>query len=106
MSDCIHKSYGQFFSVNKNHAIPNVLAICTKRHGIDVLDYKFTCEGGFHNNEGKFYPILMKVSEGKIKNEKTFIDLCIWYDYLTNQFSYMFYAKSKFYDLLQQHFKA
>lgn len=44
VSDCIHVSYGQFLSVNGNHNLSKVLAICSKRHGIDILDYKLTCE--------------------------------------------------------------
>ncbi len=104
VSDCIHESYRQFLSVNKSHNVPNVLAICSKRHGIDFWDYKFTCEGGYKNNEGKFVPALKKVSEGRIKSEKTFIDLCIWYDYLKDVYSYMLYAKTKFFDPLRQYF--
>lgn len=104
ISECIHESYGQFLSVNKNHDVPNVLAICSKRHGIDILDYKLTCEGGFKTNDGKFVPAFKKVSEGRIKYERTFIDLCIWYDYMENAFSYMLYAKSKFIDQLRQYF--
>jgi|GEM_PF-2491402 len=105
ISECINDSYKQFISVNEEHLVPNILAIYSNRHGTDILDYKYTCEGGFYSKE-RFYPILKKVSEGRIKEKKQLIDLCICYDKITETFNYMVYNDSKYRDMIYKYFSS
>lgn len=106
VSDCIYESYAQFKSVNENYSVPNILAIYSDRFGIDISDYKLTCEGGVYFNDNKFHPILKNVSEGKIKEKKEFIDLCIWYDKKKKDFSFICNANSKYKELLYNYFNS
>jgi hypothetical protein len=104
VSECINDSYKQFASVNPEHRLPNVLAIYSRRLGIDILDFKFTVEGGFQTEDDKFLPWLKNISEGRIKDRKKIIDMCFWYDEHKNEFKKMFSKESIFYNELKNMF--
>jgi hypothetical protein len=104
ISDCINESYKQFTSTNSEHNVPNILAIYSRRMVIDILDFKITFEGGFHTEEGKFLPWVKDVSEGRIKNKKMFIDMCLWYDEDTDGYSISLNKTSIYYKTLEECF--
>ena len=77
----IHNAYKKFMACNPNRKYPNVLAFVNQKNtaGIDYLEDVLT--GHWFMDNGKAYPFYTKQSEGRIKNEKTEIDLFLWFEF-------------------------
>lgn len=104
VSDCINESSKQFIAVNPDHTLPNILAIYSRRMGTDIQDFKFAFEGVLESDKGIRWPFLKHVSEGRIKDRKLEIDLCIWYDEFERTFKKCFRSDSLHYKKLKEFF--
>lgn len=80
ITDDIHNAFKKFRDVNKNHSIPNVLAFVNRKMtaGVDYLEDVLT--GHWYMDSGKAYPFYVYYSEGRIRNEKSEIDLYLWFE--------------------------
>lgn len=78
LTNDIHDSFKKFKDVNPEHSVPNVLAFVNRKitAGVDYLEDVLT--GHWYMDDGKAYPFYVYYSEGRIKNEKSEIDLYLW----------------------------
>lgn len=105
LSNLIADSSCQFTSVNKEHKFPNVLAIYNNKLGADIQDYISTFTGNFYSDADESLPVFKNISNGKIKELKSIIDLCIWYDVRNQEFKYSFFRDSIHFRNLCKYFK-
>ena len=80
LTDDIHIAFKQFRSVNSNHCDPNVLAIVNNDEKCGFLDFLAVTTGCFYADDGSAVPIYQQFSEGRIREEKWEIDLCLWFN--------------------------
>jgi hypothetical protein len=80
ISTQIHSAAGQFDSVNPCCEYPNVLAIVNSDFESDVTDLIAVLTGNVYADSGSVYPLRLRISEGRIREEKTRIHLCLWFD--------------------------
>lgn len=80
LTDDIHDSFKKFRDVNVSHTVPNVLAFVNRKFtaGVDYLDDVLT--GHWYMDDGKAYPFYVYYSFGRIKDEKSEIDLYLWFE--------------------------
>jgi hypothetical protein len=78
LTDDIHDAFKKFKDVNVCHAVPNVLAFVNRKitAGVDYLEDVLT--GHWYMDNGNVYPFYVYYSDGRIKNEKSEIDLYLW----------------------------
>jgi hypothetical protein len=76
----IHEAFTQFKSVNSSHEQPNVLFFINHDQNSGCQDLDAVLTGSIECNDGTKFMAFEKYSEGRIKNEKLFIDLCLWWD--------------------------
>jgi hypothetical protein len=82
----IHEASLQFAAVNPNSEYPNVLAFVNHDDLCGIRDLESVLTGQFFAEGGKLFPIYMKYSEGRIKEEKYQIHLYIWSDAFKGNF--------------------
>lgn len=104
LSSIIERASEQFEDVNGRREVPNVLFIVNRRPGVDGMDYVSVYTGNFYCNSGKVLKALKRVSEGKIKDKKQIIDLCIWYTQKSGSGEFIFNVDSKFFEQLREFF--
>ena len=78
LTDDIHQATAQFFAVNPNSEIPNVMVFVNHDSMCIEQDMVAVLTGQFLVDDGSSHCIYKKFSEGLIKNEKYFIHLFCW----------------------------
>lgn len=78
-SSDIHQASEQLHSVNPSREAINVLAFVNHEAAIDERDLYAVFTGNFYSTRGVAYPIYRKYSHGRIKAEKTLIDVYLWF---------------------------
>jgi hypothetical protein len=76
----IEKAATQFDAVNANRAFPNVLIVVNHAAATSFADMRETVTGMFHGADGKRYPTVIHISEGRIADARFKIDLFVWID--------------------------
>ena len=88
VGDAIHAAYKQLACA----ADPKILVFVNDEHLIDALDFKEAMDGYLvygNNDVGRFKnPTGMKVANGRIREEKTSIDLYVWINRYEGRNSY------------------
>jgi hypothetical protein len=80
LTDDIHTAVKQFDAVNPDLTHPNVLAFVNHEKMCGVFYLVGVITGRFLADDGEAYPIYLKYSQGRIRDEKTHIYLFIWLD--------------------------
>ncbi len=76
----IAKAETQFASVNPAHAELNILAIVNHDGASHFGDLVETLTGYFHAADGKKYPTMQHIAEGRIGEAQRRIDAFLWFD--------------------------
>lgn len=76
----IHKAVAQLDAVNPEHSTANILVMVNHDDSSGPSDLYETVTGHFLSNDGTHHPTMLRVSEGRIREEKQKIDLFIWID--------------------------
>jgi len=82
----VEKGASQFDAVNAGRVVPNILVFVNHADGTDLNDLRETLTGMFHSTTGKRIPTVSHISENRIGDAKSKIDLCIWIDRKTRRF--------------------
>lgn len=79
LTDDIHDACKKFIDSNPSHLLPNVLTFvqCDMCSGVDYLEDVYL--GHWLMDDGTAYPFYVKYANGRIKEEKTIIDLYLWF---------------------------
>lgn len=78
VANAIYKASKQFKSINQNHDYPNILILLNYDKFSNVLDLLSSVTGNFYASDGSQHPIYRNISQGRIKEAKSTIDLFIW----------------------------
>jgi hypothetical protein len=76
----IHQAAKQFEAVNHDHQYPNVLVFTNSDRLCKFDDLVSTLTGNLYAEGGTVEPIYRSVSEGRIREEKSTIDLYVWFN--------------------------
>jgi hypothetical protein len=85
LSSHIHKAVKQLSAVNTDHSVPNFLVMVNHDSASGPSDLYETITGYFLSNDGTRHPTMLRVSEGRIREDKQNIDLFIWFDTSTGK---------------------
>jgi hypothetical protein len=104
ISNHIHEAAQQFEAVNPDHAYPNILVFANSGSMSDSRDLDSVITGLFHVKDATDEAIDAQFSEGRIKEEKSQIDLYIWWDTWkdNDRFSRYFLKESVYKDRLRE----
>jgi hypothetical protein len=81
-----HQAVKQFDAVNPSQAYPNVLFFTNSDKACLYDDLISVLTGSFYSAGGAVDPIYKQYSEGRIKEEKSRIDLFVWWnDWITRE---------------------
>ena len=81
----ITRAASQFFAVNSDHLIPNILIFVNHAENSDYSDLRETLTGNFFTEDGRRYPTMTHISEGWIREAKLQIDIFSWIDAKTKR---------------------
>ncbi len=76
----IHTAAKQFLAVNPEHKSPNVLVFTNSDHHCGMTDLVSVLTGNSYSDSGSIDPIFKEFSEGRIREEKHWIDLYVWHN--------------------------
>jgi hypothetical protein len=76
----IEKAATQFDAVNAKRVLPNVLVVVNHAAATSFADLRETVTGMFHAADGKRYPTVTHISEGRIADARFKVDLYVWID--------------------------
>jgi hypothetical protein len=94
LTDDIHQAVKQFDAVNSDFSYPNVLAFSNNpRSHCNYADLFGVLTGLFFAESGGRFPIYTHYSEGRIRDEKSRINLYIWIE--DNDKPYFFFPDVK-----------
>ena len=81
----IKKAATQFDAVNSDHILPNILVFVNHADATGFGDLRETLTGMFHATDGKRFPTIRHIFEGRIGEARSRIDLYIWIDRKTRR---------------------
>ena len=81
----VEKAASQFDAVNADRAVPNILVFVNHADGTGFGDLRETLTGMFHAVSGERFPTVRHISEGRIGEARTRIDLYVWIDRKTRR---------------------
>jgi len=76
----VHKAVQQFDAVNPNRELPNILVFINWAYPSSFRDLEETLTGYLRLESDRCEPTMLKVSEGRIRDEKYRIDAYCWID--------------------------
>ena len=82
ISNAVHTAYKQFQSVNSDHRLLNFLLLVNHDTSAKPADLDRVLTGYEDPLHGGFDPTCLQFSEGRIREEKSKIDLYVWLDFL------------------------
>lgn len=89
LSSHIHKAVKQLNAVNPDREFPNILVMVSHDNASTRSDLYETITGYLLSSDGTHYPTMLRVSEGRIREDKQQIDLYIWIDSNSGKTSYL-----------------
>ena len=81
LAGIIKKAASQFDAVNPGRDVPNILILVNHDDMSNYSDLLETLTGMFHATNGSRYPTMISISEGRIKEKKSRIDIYFWFDF-------------------------
>lgn len=81
ISNAIHTAFKQFNSVNPDHRLMNFLFLMNHDTGAGPVDLDRVLTGFENPRAGVLDPTCVQYSAGRIRQEKTKIDLYVWLDF-------------------------
>lgn len=94
LSTMITTAVKQFDAVNPDRLLPNVLVFVNHDDNSHFSDLQETLTGMFHADDGTRYATMLNVSEGRIREMKSRIDLYVWIDGRTKRVCGKFFSDS------------
>jgi hypothetical protein len=82
ISNAVHTAYRQFESANSDHRLLNFLFLVNHDTSAKPADLDRVLTGFEDPLHGRFDPTCLQFSEGRIREEKSKIDLYVWLDFL------------------------
>lgn len=82
ITNAIHTAFKQFESVNSDHRLLNFLFLVNHGTSAKPEDLDRVLTGYEDPLHGRFDPTCWQFSEGRIREEKSKIDLYVWWDFL------------------------
>ena len=82
ITNAIHTAFKQFESVNSDHRLLNFLFLVNHDTSAKPEDLDRVLTGYEDPLHGRFDPTCWQFSEGRIREEKSKIDLYVWWDFL------------------------
>lgn len=90
----IRKAVKQFDAVNPDRKLPNVLAFVNWANGNHFSDLDETLTGHLRLADGGKVPTMMKIAEGRMRDEKLRIDAYVWFNGQRKKVDGIFFTQS------------